>query len=97
MEEQNNEEYIIRPEPIEENIQEVIPDNEYTYIFEDAITGSLQIIKKLGNVEPVLLAFNKFINVQDVLSFLQNLTLDEKIEYPQFYVIKTKTPQNYIS
>lgn len=80
-----------QPSEEQENIVE-----EYIYIFEDAITGSLQIIKKFGNIEPVLLSFNKFINVQDVLTVLQNLALDKKVEYPQFYIIKTKTPQNYI-
>ncbi len=97
MEEQNYEDYL-RNEPVfEENTQEVIPEDDHFYIFEDAITGSLQIVKKVGNIEPVLLAFNKFINVQDILSFLKTMELDKKVEYPQFYVIKTKTPHNYIA
>lgn len=94
---EEHEEYL-RNEPVfEENTQEVIPDDDHYYIFEDAITGSLQIIKKVGNIEPVILSFNKFINVQEFVSFLKTMELDKKIEYPQFYIVKTKTPHTYIS
>ena len=81
--------------PFEE--QEKVVDDDHYYIFEDAITGSLQIVKKVGNIEPVILSFNKFINVQEFVSFLKTMELDKKIEYPQFYIVKTKTPYTYIS
>ncbi len=66
------------------------------YVFEDAITASIQVTKNRGDLAQIASNFNKFLNMEEFLQIVDNLGLDEKYEYPQFYIVKTYTPQNYI-
>ncbi len=67
------------------------------YVFEDAITTAIQVSKNRGDLVQIALNFNKFMNTEEFMETVNNLGLDEKYEYPQFYLVKTYTPQNYIS
>jgi len=66
------------------------------YVFEDAITAGIQLTKNYGDIVQIASNFNKFINVDEFVEIVDKLGLDEKYEYPQFYIVKTHTPQNYI-
>lgn len=66
------------------------------YILQDAIHNVQTVSKSSQDLERMMLRIDRFLKVPDAMEKITAAVEDEKVEFPQFYVIKTSDPMKYI-
>jgi hypothetical protein len=66
------------------------------YVVQDAVHNLSSVAKSVQDLERIMVRIDRFLKVEDALVVVEGGTMDEKIEFAQFYVVKTYEPMNYV-